>query len=259
MRNKFVTFGFCLAVVFGQPGSAQEGNSASAALTPKPLVLWKELYFEQSVADVVTAISRYPEVRSIKPATVKAGKPLKLKIKLVDSKIQIFGIGFEIEPQFSVSGKLQTVILTSGSECAKQSVDKITQIQSTLTRKYGSEIFDSPEFNDVTLHSVLLESLHTEKVIPKTYFYADNDIAVALVAGFNYPPRPQRVFGGGLAGSLSALAQNLYDSTDAACDNSGNQRVGYIIKYFPRALFDLEMKRTQDRINEESDQASKNL
>ena len=246
-------------MVFGQPGSAQEGNSASAALTPKPLILWKDLYFEQSVADVVTAISKYPEVRSIKPETVKAGKPSKLKIKLVDSKIQVFRIGFKIGPQCSVSGKLQAVILTSESECAKQSVDKITQIQSTLARKYGSEIFGSPEFDNVTLNSLLLESLHAEKAIPKTYLYADNEIAVAFVAGFNYAPRPQRVYGGGLAGSLSALAQNLYDSTDAACENSGNQRVGYIIKYFPRAVFDLEVKRTQDRINEESDQASKNL
>ena len=259
MRRNIYIFGACAAIFIAQPGTAQDKPSPTVAESSQHFLLWKDLYFEQRISDVLAVLSGYPEVRSVKLGATRSGKPPTLKIKLVDTKFQVFGIGFEITPEFSLAGGLQTLTLTSGSECANQAALKLPQIQGALSAKYGPEMSGASEFDNLEASSLLLRSYRSERLITRTYFYADDNIAVALVAGFNHAVRPQPVYGGGLAGSLSALALSLYDTAGEACDNSGNQRVAYALKYMPRSAFDEELRLTKDRLDKENKEASDNL
>lgn len=247
-----------MALIIAQPLLGQDNTSPTAGAAQQKVMLWKDLYFQQEVNDVAAVLATYPEVRSAKPVLGKSTKAPTIKIKLADSKFQVFGIGFEVKPEFSVNRQLQAITLLSGSECANQSIEKSKQIQDTLASKYGSELSGVATLDMYAVRTSLARSAQSNAISSKAYFYADTQIAVMLVFGFQSTPRPVMYYGG-LAGSLSQLSANLWETAQKECSGSGNERVAYAIKYMPRAAFDLEMQRAKEGMEKENNQANQNL
>lgn len=258
MRRTRIFLGSCFAIFIAPPLHSQDNSGSPAATTEHKVILWKDLYFQQDVTDVAAVLGTYPEVRSAKPIAGKSAKPPSIKIKLTDSKFQVFGIGFEVKPDFSINRELQSVTLLSGNECANQSVEKSKQIQDTLVSKYGGELSGVASLDINAVRIALAQSVQSGAISSQAFFYADSQIAGMVDYGFQSTPRPAAYYGG-LAGSLSQLAVSLWGTTQKECAGTGNQRVAYAIKYMPRATFDLEMKRAKDGIEKENNQASQNL
>ena len=258
MRQSSILLASFAALTVAQPLLGQVNATQIVETVDQKVALWKDLYFGQDVNEVASVLATYPEVRSAKPVLGKLPKPPTLKIKLADSKFQIFGIGFEVNPEFAGDRRLQSVTLLSGSECANQTVEKARQIQETLSSKYGNELSGTAPLDGYVIRTALAQSAQSTAVSSRAFFYADSQIAVMLVYGFNAAPRPA-AFYGGLAGSLSQLSVSLWETAQKACQGTGNERVAYAIKYMPRAAFDIEMQRAKESIDKENNQASHNL
>lgn len=250
--SKFKHWGM-IAALFTTSAFAQNATNENR------IILWKDLAVGQPISSVLGVLRTYPEIKSVKAKRVRSGRAPELDIDMAKDGIPVFGIEFGVEPAFDLDGRLTTVTLSSGPECANQAVEKSADLISTLEQKYGPDLRGQEPPDRLDVLSALNDSYRAERSMARTYFFADDQVAVILAMGFNHTPPPRPTYGSALANSLSDLARSIYDTAGTACENTGHERVAYIVQYMSRAAFDAQLQDTARDITAEREEAADNL